>query len=81
VRSPVILVLKPLSPPVIDAVISGELQVKDIPEGMTPAVGVTAKLTPLHVVKLIESTDAMGLTVTVTVNGSPVQVKELGVTI
>jgi hypothetical protein len=48
---------------------------------MVPAEGVIAKLTPLHVVKFIESTEAVGLTVTVTVNGLPVQVNELGVTI
>ena len=53
----------------------------DIPVGIFPELGVTAKVTPLQDVKLILLTDAAGYTVTVTVNVAPVHESVEGVTI
>jgi|SRR5476651_1486619 len=60
-----------VAPPVKPAPV-GAVHVYKVPEGITPlitSVGVTVKVTPLHVVVLIGVTIACGLMLTVTVNG------------
>ena len=71
------------APPLIVPV--GALQPYVVPAGTIPLVrfvGVTVKLTPLHVIAVIAVITADGLTVTVTLNTAPVQlpVTDTGVT-
>ena len=55
-----------------------------VPVGTTPFVtftGVTVKELPLQIVAFIFVTAGIGFTATVTVNGTPVQVPKVGVTV
>jgi hypothetical protein len=46
-----------------------------------PLVGVTEKVPPLQIVAVLFAIVGFGLTVTVTVNGVPLHVPDLGVTV
>ena len=85
VNKPLILTaVVPLTPPVIPPVTPGALQLYVVPTGIipfVPFVGVTVKLTPLHVVFVIAVTCASGFRFTVTEKDAPVQVPDTGVTI
>ncbi len=72
-----------LMPPVIVPA-DGTLQLYKVPAGTMPfvvCVGVTVNCTPLHVTVVIAVISAVGLTVTVTVNDTPVQTPLNGVTV
>ena len=84
VNNPLILTaVVPLTPPVIPPVTPGALQLYVVPTGMipfVPFVGLTVKLTPLHVVFVIAVTCASGFRFTVTENEAPVHDPDTGVT-
>jgi hypothetical protein len=74
----------PDAPPVIPPVTVGDNQLYVVPEGTTPFVpftGVELKDVPLHAVLVSAGIEGAGLTVTVTVNGEPAQVPDVGVTV
>ena len=77
VNSPVTLVTPVIDPPpVMLPVIDGALQPYVVPAGTIPLlrfVGVTANVTPLHVIAVIAVITADGFTVTVTLNTAPTQ--------
>ena len=84
VNNPLIL-LAPVAdaPPVIPPVIAGTDQLYVVPAGTIPLVkfvGVAVKATPLHVIAVIGVITAVGFTVTVTENTTPVQLPLVGVT-
>ena len=85
VKLPVILAAPlPVPPPVILPVTLGALHAYVVPAGTMPFVpftGVTLKNNPLHVVFVIALIEAFAFTVTVTVNGAPVQLPDSGVTV
>ena len=71
------------NPPVKPAPVGAD-QLYVVPAGTVPFVpftGVTVKPIPLQVVAVIAVITATGFTVTVTVNGVPVQVPDVGVTV
>ena len=70
--------------PPVKPVPVGTDQLYVVPVGIVPLVpfaGITVKLVPLQVVAVIAVITAIGFTVTVTVNGVPVQLPEVGVTV
>jgi len=73
-----------VAPPVKPKPVGAD-QVYVVPAGMilpfTPSVGVTVKVTPLHVVVVIALIVAPGLMVTTKLNAGPVHTPEIGVTI
>ena len=85
IKVPVILVAPvPEAPPVIAPVTVGADQLYVVPVGTTPFVvltGVELKATPLQTVVVIAVMAGFGLAVTVTVNGVPAQLPEVGVTV
>ena len=74
----------PAAPPVIPPVTTGAAHVYAIPAGIIPSVrfmGAMVKLPPLQMVAVWLLTAGLGFTVTVTVNGVPVQLAVEGVTL
>ena len=75
-----ILALPPVSPPVT----TGADQLKVVPAGTTPFVtsaGVTVNALPLQTLTAMFVIAGVGLILTVTINGLPVQVPVTGVTV
>jgi hypothetical protein len=84
VSVPVIDDPEPATPPVIPPVTTGADQLYVVPAGtmLGPLfAGVTVNAVPLQTVVVRSCIDGLGLTVTVTVNGRPAQVPEVGVTV
>ncbi len=74
----------PLKPPVKPPVTDGANQLYNVPAGTIPLVlftGLTLNVTPLQLTVVIAVITAVGLIVTVTVNVTPVQLPDNGVTI
>ena len=85
VNGPLMLVaFVPNAPPVMPPVTVGDNQLYVVPEGTTPFVpftGVEVKEISVHTVLVSAGIEGVGLTVTVTVNGEPAQVPDVGVTV
>ena len=77
-------VLVALMPPVTPPVTVGTAQLNSVPAGILPLMilaGVRLKEVPVQITAVIALITAVGLTVTVTVNGVPLQIPDSGVTI
>ena len=73
-----------LIPPVTPPVTVGTAQLNSVPAGILPLMilaGVRLKEVPVQITAVIALITAVGLTVTVTVNGVPLQIPDSGVTI
>ena len=80
----IVAVLVPDNPPVMPPVTIGADQLYNVPDGtipLVPSVGVKLNDTPLQVVAVIAEITAVGLMVTDTVKGLPVQEPDTGVTV
>ena len=84
VKVPVILEPLPDTPPVIEPVTDGVVQVYVVPLGTIPFVlftGVDVKAAPVQTALVIAVMLGLGLTVTVTVKEEPEQEPDVGVTV
>ena len=84
IKLPLILAALVADNPPVKPVPVGTDQLYVVPDGTVPFIpftGATVKPAPLQVVAVIGVITATGFTVTVTVNGAPVQLPEVGVTV